>query len=81
MLINIQFDEAAELLWELYKAIPEERRAAFTPRVDKIASCLQHPNLDGAVVYAFGRDLTDKIVSSGSDVVLPLERSEVANRV
>ena len=52
MLINIQYEEASQLLWEMFHAIPEERRAAFASRLDTVASTLFHPNLDGAVVHA-----------------------------
>lgn len=58
MLINIHYCDAANLLWELLDAIPEERRDQFASRVDKIASDLCHPVLDGAVSCAFGGDST-----------------------
>jgi hypothetical protein len=43
MLINIQYQEASELLFELLEAIPEERRKEFSVRVNAVASELYHP--------------------------------------
>lgn len=53
MLINIQVPEAATLLWELFEALPEESKPLFAQKVDAMASCFLHPNLDGNVIFTF----------------------------
>jgi len=58
MLINIQYRAAADLLWELLEAVPEEKRDQFARRVDEVGSALCHPTLDGAVSCSFGGDGT-----------------------
>ena len=50
MMINVQVPEAAELIWELFKMLPKEKQPLFAAKCDSIASLLEHPNLDGAVV-------------------------------
>ena len=56
MLINVQFQDADTLLRELLMELPKDRRPAFAKRVDRIASALYHPNLDGAVICSVGCD-------------------------
>lgn len=56
MLINIQFEEAEKLLRELLRELPEDKQEQYAQRVDRIASKLHHPNLDGFVVFTFGGD-------------------------
>jgi len=51
MIINIQIPEAAALIWELFKALPEEKKLIFATRVDAMASKFEHPNLDRFVVF------------------------------
>lgn len=78
MVINIQFDEAADLLWELFRAVPEERRTEFSERVNRAAACLQHPsNLDKSVVVTIRSDRTAKGAITLRGVVPPLERLEI----
>ena len=56
MIINIQYTAAERLLRDLLEAVPAERQPEFAARVDTIASELSHPNLDGTVVFGFGRN-------------------------
>ena len=43
MLLSIQFEEASDLLWDLFHELSEKQRLVFAPRVDKITSALWHP--------------------------------------
>jgi hypothetical protein len=56
MLINIQAPDVASLLWEMLKKMPPEEQAVYAPRVNKAASFVEHPNLDGAVLITLGSD-------------------------
>lgn len=56
MLINIQAPDVANLLWEMLKAMPPDAQAIYAPRVDKVASLVEHPNLDGTVLLTLGGD-------------------------
>ena len=58
MLINIQVPDVANLLWEMLKKMPPEAQAIYAPRVDKAASLVEHPNLDGVVLFTLGGDGT-----------------------
>lgn len=74
MLINIQFDEAAELLWDLFKAVPKGRQKEFAERVNRVSCCLQHPsNLDRDVTVAVRSDYTPEGAITLRGVVLPME--------
>ncbi|MDE2102179.1 MAG: hypothetical protein KGL39_33345 [Patescibacteria group bacterium] len=54
MVIDVQFEEASDLLWELLRALPEEKQATFASRVNRVSSALHHPqSLDADVVVAF----------------------------
>ena len=53
MLINIQYEEAAQLLFDLLEALPEETRPKFFQQVNAIASELRHPNLERTVVLPY----------------------------
>ena len=54
MLINVQYEAAEKLLWDLLGAVPLDRQAEFAERVNRAASDLVHPNSDGAVLFSFG---------------------------
>ncbi len=58
MLIDIQFSEASELLWDLFHALPEDAKPQFAKSVDRVASVLHHPSVDGSVVFSVGPDST-----------------------
>ena len=58
MIINVQVPEVAKLIWELFESLPEETKPLFAKRVDSGASLLEHPNLDGCVVFSVGGDDT-----------------------
>lgn len=58
MVINIQFQAASDLLWELFRELPTEKRALFSARINNVSSQLFHPNLDGAIVFSVGLDST-----------------------
>ncbi len=79
MILSIQFDEAADLLWELLRAVPEDQRANFSERVNRVACCLSHPSsLDTDVFLSLGSDYAIKRPVALSDVVLPMEGTQVA---
>ena len=73
MVIDIQFDEASDLLWELYREIPEGRRDVFSERANRVSCCLRHPPSSDTDVL-----VPIKLAVTLSDVVLPLERPQVA---
>ena len=50
MVVDIQFQEANDLLFEMLAAVPIERREHFAQRVNKVASILFHPPALGAHV-------------------------------
>ena len=56
MLINVQYEEAEALLWDLFNSIPIDRQKEFSEKVNRVASELSHPNSCGSVVLAFGGD-------------------------
>lgn len=56
MLINIQVPEAAKLLWDLFKALPDESKPLFASRVDTMASKFDHPTLDGCIICTVSCD-------------------------
>lgn len=74
MLVNIQFEEAATLLWELHAAIPQDRRAEFSERVNQVSALLHHPGLgaDANVFVAIGRDGADESAIALRSVVRPV---------
>lgn len=78
MVINIQFEEASDLLWELFKSLPEDKKPEFSRRVDMVSSCLCHPsNTDDDIVLSVSCDRTDKGAITLRGVVLPLEGLKV----
>jgi hypothetical protein len=52
MILNIQYPEAADLLWSLYRELPEGKQREYAERVDLISSNLRHPHPDGKVILA-----------------------------
>jgi hypothetical protein len=72
VIINIQFEEASKLMYELLAAVPEDRREQFAQRVNRISSVLHHPPLNGAVVLSVSSDDTDQPAIALRDVVPPL---------
>lgn len=56
MLINIQVPNVANLLWEMLKAMPPDMQVIYASRVNAAASLVEHPNLDGAVLFTFSSD-------------------------
>ena len=54
MLISIRVPEASELLWSLYRLIPEDRRNEVRSDVDKMASFLDPPSPLDCVVFTVG---------------------------
>ncbi len=54
MNVNIQYEEADRLIWELFGEIPAEKKKRFSERVNRISSELFHPTLCGDVVFPFG---------------------------
>ena len=78
MLLNIQFEEAAELMWEMHQAIPKDERNHFSARVDKISSQLRHPDLGGAINLFVGCNRADQSLQcSPRSVVFPLEGTQI----
>ncbi len=78
MLLNIQFEEASGLLWEMYKAIPVDERGRFSARVDRISSKLCHPDLGGSVVCSIRCDDTiEPTIRTSRGVISPLEGAKI----
>ena len=70
MILNIQFEEAANLLWEMFAKLPDEKtREAFASRVDAVASSLFHPISGCDIVRTVRLDSTDSAAIALSDVV------------
>jgi hypothetical protein len=42
------------LLWDISKALPIDRQAEFSERVNRVASELFHPDSNGSVLLSFG---------------------------
>lgn len=83
MLINVQFDEAAELIYEMLAAMGEDCRERFAERASLIASALQHPDAgsDAHVFCSLSRNFADQVAVSSGGVVVPLERTKVGDAV
>lgn len=72
MIVNIQFNEAADLLWEMFDAVSEDKREQFSLRVDKVSSALRHPDLGGAIILSISLNSADQSTGTLRGVVLPL---------
>lgn len=82
MLIEVQYPEASELLWELFRELPEDVKPRFSERVNKVSSALDHPSLGFSdVVATVGGDRTCEPPVSSRSVVLPLQGPEVPEGV
>lgn len=78
MLLNIQFEEAAELMWEMHQAIPKGEHDHFSARVDKISSQLSHPDLGGAIILSVSCNRAGQSAQrSPRSVVFPLEGAKI----
>ena len=51
MVIDIQFQEAARLYWEMLKEIPENRRAYFGEKINNVVFFLDHPTTQDGNVF------------------------------
>jgi hypothetical protein len=77
MTLDVQYPEAAELLWSLFRELPEEKRRLYAKQVDRVASTLHHPPSDADVAATISSDGGDEFTVTPDRVVLPVERSEV----
>lgn len=74
MTIDIQFQDASDLLFEMLAAIPEERRERFAKRVTRVSEKLWHPpSADADVLVSLRSDDADKCTVAFRDVVHPVE--------
>lgn len=78
MLLNIQFQEASDLMWDMFFLLDPTVREAFASRVDRLSSVFSHPNLGGSILCIMSSDSTSQPASTLGCVVLPLQRPEVA---
>ena len=68
MVIEIQFEEAVRLYWEMLKEVPADRRDYFGEKINNVALLLRHPpTSDGDVFITLRSHGTAKVpVGSGS---------------
>jgi hypothetical protein len=56
MLVNIQAPDVANLLWDIFKELPHDLQEQYAERVNRAATLVEHPTLDGAVLLTLGGD-------------------------
>ena len=82
MVINIQSNETADLLFEMLAALPEDRRHGFSQRVTRIAPYWQHPpSLDADVLVTLRSHDDGESACAPTCIVLPLHGPQVAQSV
>jgi hypothetical protein len=82
MLIEIKYVEASELLWDMFRELPESVQKRFSERVNKVSSVLDQPSLGFShIVGTVGSDRTCEPPVRGGSIVLPLQRAEVPDGI
>ena len=79
MIVNIQVEWIADLLWELHGELGAEAQREYASRVDQAASLLHHPDLDRDVLLSVGSDGAVEATGTLGGVVLPLKGLKVAD--
>lgn len=57
--LNVEFVEAEQLIWQLFKELPKEVQDKYSTTVSEITACLHHPSLSSDVLCSFRSDSTD----------------------
>lgn len=77
MLIDVQFPEIADLLWEIHGRLDAAAQDEYASRVDSASATLHHPSAGSDVSVSLGCNGAPKLAVALGGVVLPLERPKV----
>lgn len=73
MIVNVQCEEASELLWDLFNLIPKDNvhREEIAKRVDRASALLSHPSLpdEDARVQIVSREAPAKEATEEDDLM------------